>query len=64
MPLLAELDICLVVPVSINISPLTGLESLKLIPEWINQVLPTNLMAKMQMRPPSMIYYRAYSLSF
>ena len=28
-----ELEICLVVPVSINISPLTGLESLKLIRE-------------------------------
>jgi hypothetical protein len=31
--LLTELMICLVVPASINISPLTGLESLKLIRE-------------------------------
>jgi hypothetical protein len=34
--LLTELMICLVVPVSINISPLTGLEFLKLIREEVS----------------------------
>jgi hypothetical protein len=35
-----ELEMCLVVPVSINISPLTGLESLKLVRTGENNIPP------------------------
>jgi hypothetical protein len=38
-----ELEICLVVPVSINMSPLTGLESLKLVREGENDLSPCQI---------------------